>query len=483
MHLTKRNLLDYWENAYEILQGSSYNKPLSPIEFAKEIGVNLYPGWSDITRIFYDSQESYKELIAACGMKSGKTYMAGFFSCHELYLLSCLDNPAKKLGLDADSWIYGICADRNLPQARDGVFTEFLAKAKRCHFFNKLNMDHTTTSYRISDKNLAFVAGPSNSDALVSHTLAWAVLDEMSRIKTTSGERGAKAVYEAASHQLELLDGRLYVISSPLYKQDWTMQLLDMADHNARMFGVQEPTWVMNPLKPRDHPKIVDAFAKNPEAAMRDYGAEPSLALEPFFREPLRIDLCVDPDMRHPLDAHGIIYDWFTPRYNTLYAVAGDPAFKNYAFGFAMGHREDDQYVIDLMHRFYNPHGEIDATEPRSLVDSLKAAGFIIGTFGFDTWQFPETIQHIRSPGIDTVQHTVDLETYSFLKELSYSGRITIYRHEYAIEELKSLELVRGKRVDHRSGYSKDIADAIANVCWLLREPVMEKYDTKILRA
>lgn len=416
------------------------------------------------------------------GMKSGKTYhVGGFYACYELYLLANLDNPGKFFGLDPDSWIYGICAARNRLQAKDGVFAEFIAKANRCELFQDLDPESHTYSYRLNDKKLAFLAGPSNSDALVSHTLAFAILDEMSRFKTKGGERAAKPVYEAVSHQLGLLDGRLYVISSPMYKGDWTMQLIDMADHNARMYGVQKPTWEMNPLMPRDHPKIMDAFDRSPEAAQRDYGAEPSSALEPFFREPFRIDLCVDSGRHHPLDAHAVIHDWFSPKYNIPYAIAGDPGFANYAFGFAMGHREGDQYIIDLMHRFYNPHGEIDATDPRTLVDDLKAAGFVMGKFGFDTWQFPETIQHIRSLGIETVRETVDLAMYSFLKELCYSGKITLYRHEYALEEIKSLELVRGNKVEHRSEFSKDIADAVAHVCWLLRVPMMEKYDTRVL--
>lgn len=416
------------------------------------------------------------------GMKSGKTYhVGGFYAAYEVYLLASLDNPASFFGLDPDSWIYGICAARNRTQAKDGVFAEFLAKANRCSLFQTLDPEVRTYSYRLNAKKIAFVAGPSNSDALVSHTLAFGILDEMSLFKTKGGERSAKSVYEAVSHQLGLLDGRLYVISSPLYKQDWTMQLLDMADHNVRMYGVQKPTWEMNPLMPRDSPKIMDAYDKNPESANRDYGAQPSMALEPFFREPFRIDLCIDRDRRHPLDPHAKIHDWFAPKYNTLYAIAGDPGFANFAFGFAMGHREGDQYIIDLMHRWYNPHGEIDATDPRKLVDALKDTGFLMGRFGFDTWQFPETIQHIRSLGIDTLRETVDLAMYSFLKELCYSGRITFYAHDYAIEEIKSLELVKGSKIEYRAGLSKDIADAIAHVCWLLRTPMMEKYDTKIL--
>lgn len=457
---------------------------MTPLEFADSIKVKLWPEWRKVTKEFYDPELDYKEFIGVMGMKSGKTYHAGgLWACYELYLLARLDSPAEFFGLDPDSWIYGICAARSRKQAQDRVFAEFIAKAKRVELFQELNPEEKTLEYKLHDKKLAFLAGPSNSDALVSYTLAFAILDEMSRFKTTGGSRAAKPVYEAVSHQLGLLDGRLMVISSPLYKKDWTMQLLAQAKHSARMLGVQKATWIMNPLMPRDCPKIMDAFDRNPEAAARDYGAEPSMALEPFYREPERIDICIDHDRRHPLDAHDVLREWFHPLHNVPYATAGDPAYKNNAFGIAMGHREGEQYVIDLMHRFYNPYGEIDASAPRNLIDSLKAAGFLILKFGFDTWQFPETIAHIRTLGIDTVKSTVDLGMHSFMKELFYSGKLTVYRHEFALEEIKSLELVKGKKVDHRSGFSKDIADAVAHVCWLLRVPMVEKYDTKILRA
>jgi len=36
------------------------------------------------------------------------------------------------------------------------------------------------------------------------------------------------------------------------------------------------------------------------------------------------------------------------------------------------------------------------------------------------------------------------------------------------VDELKALELVKGEKVDHRRGRSKDVADAVANAVFYL---------------
>jgi len=48
------------------------------------------------------------------------------------------------------------------------------------------------------------------------------------------------------------------------------------------------------------------------------------------------------------------------------------------------------------------------------------------------------------------------------MKELFYNGRMKIYNSEILLTELKRLELVEGKKVDHPAKGSKDVADAVA---------------------
>ena len=115
----------------------------------------MYPGWAEIFDEFLDPGCQYTELVVAAGMKAGKSYhVGGLISCYEMYLLSQYDNPALAMGLDPDSWIWGLCAARNRKQAKDAVFAEFLAKAKRCPAFQELDCDATTMEFKIFDKKL-----------------------------------------------------------------------------------------------------------------------------------------------------------------------------------------------------------------------------------------------------------------------------------------------------------------------------------------
>jgi hypothetical protein len=56
-------------------------------------------------------------------------------------------------------------------------------------------------------------------------------------------------------------------------------------------------------------------------------------------------------------------------------------------------------------------------------------------------------------------------DEHDYLKELIYTENIDIYNSEVLLKELKGLDLISGKRVDHKRGGSKDIADAVAGVC------------------
>jgi hypothetical protein len=61
-----------------------------------------------------------------------------------------------------------------------------------------------------------------------------------------------------------------------------------------------------------------------------------------------------------------------------------------------------------------------------------------------------------------------DLAGYETLKEGIYTGKVKYYRHEWFLKELKRLELVKGKKVDHpaTAGGSKDVCDAVAGAVY-----------------
>ena len=63
--------------------------------------------------------------------------------------------------------------------------------------------------------------------------------------------------------------------------------------------------------------------------------------------------------------------------------------------------------------------------------------------------------------------HIVRKEDYDAWKEAAYQRKVRLPRYEPLVRELKGLQVVNERRVDHPRGGSKDVADAVVNCWWL----------------
>ncbi len=79
-----------------------------------------------------------------------------------------------------------------------------------------------------------------------------------------------------------------------------------------------------------------------------------------------------------------------------------------------------------------------------------------------------DSVQILKERGIDAGILSVDKDTKSYdtLKELLHTHRIDFYPDEIFQREYQRLELIRGKKIDHPHNGSKDVADAVAGVCY-----------------
>jgi len=294
------------------------------------------------------------------------------------------------------------------------------------------------------------------------------VFDELSRFKDTQGKNSAEAVYESLSRSVQTFggEGKVISISSPLYRDELLMRLLKLSKKAPFLLSYHLATWELNPNITRE--SLEPEFIKNPEAAMRDYGAVPSSALEVYFKQPEKIDECVDILLK-PIVFDGKLSSFETGKSNYAYFLGGDPALKNDSFGLALVHREGDMTICDLSYRLTpTKEREISALEVKNLILSMVRQ-FNVQEAVFDTWHFPETLEEVANQGVKVSQSIVRKLHYDNLKELFYTGKIRIPQNEILIDELKNLELLKGNKVDHPKHGSKDMADALANACFLLR--------------
>lgn len=241
-------------------------------------------------------------------------------------------------------------------------------------------------------------------------------------------------------------------------------------------------------------------FETNPEKSLRDLAGIPPATNDPFISLVDKIELCrtrwserygreegpVDDNPTRPK-----IADWLKgngdPRRRHVHvdlATSGDGD----ACGIAMGHIEeikevDDEkkpvIVIDCMVRIKAmPGTEIMISDVRRIIYDLKEEhGFRIYSVSIDGFQSTDTMQQLRKKRFVAEYLSVDRSTlpYEDLREAIYEERLEFPPYatyltkgadkttEVAIKEMMELQY-DGKKVDHPSTGSKDVADAVAGV-------------------
>lgn len=245
-------------------------------------------------------------------------------------------------------------------------------------------------------------------------------------------------------------------------------------------------------------------FENNPSKALRDLAGIPPATGSPFISLTYKITEARDRWMsRHrmivgpigkPHDYLPDIADWFHApdrvarvcHIDMAYSAAGD------GLGFAMGHVSEMLEIdgerkpfidFDLICRIHAPEGrEIFIGDIRRLIYNLKDEyKFRIDKVTMDGFQSTDTRQQLERRRIMTEIVSVDKQTapYEDLREAIYDNRIAFPPYmvrvrpddtdltEIAVKEL--MELVdNGNKIDHPEGGSKDVADAMAGVCYSL---------------
>ena len=257
-----------------------------------------------------------------------------------------------------------------------------------------------------------------------------------------------------------------------------------------------------------------DAFISNPESSLRDHASLPSESLEPFIR--CKEKIVPDWDLAPPINKGVKPTDWMSPgrKFDELVCSDfwGDPqewyhfhidlAEKWDACGIAVtrnsgvdqiaiskGERRPEKAaLIDLeilIQIKAPPGGEIDFATVRRIIYWLRDdRGFRFRQSSFDGYQSTDSVQIMEKRGFMVEKLSVDknLEPYITFKDALYEGRLffppahgqtkdtpwdgVIRMAEQGDPmavfqvELVRLELVNGKKVDHPSKGSKDVADA-----------------------
>ncbi len=460
----------------------------------KEEGDKIWDLWS---------KGKITEAILLWGIGSGKSYLAEGMMLKILEWLLSLRNPHKYFKLANDKPICVVNMGTTSKQAKNVIFAGMKKFIQNSDFFMKFRPEILNTEIRFKQKNIALYCGNSQETMPIGLNVIAGALDEAAWYLDTENKSIAENITSIMRNRISSRfgnSGLLMILSSVRYAEDYISQHYEDSKNIDFIYCSKFKTWEVrdrdkmsnetfefvaemdkdgNPLEVwKDIPVDFKRAAEtNPEKFMRDFGAKPSLVLEAFDRDAGIIER-LSSDRECPTDSLGGFKDWFKAGDKTERFIHIDLALKKDACGFAMGKENGyDMIEGEKRARIYMDlvlqikaieGGEIQFSDVRQLIYSLQDRGFNIKKVTYDGWQSVDSIQILKGRGITAEVLSVDKDTkaYDTLKECLHTNRFDCYKYPQLHYEYKRLELIKGKRVDHPQGGSKDVSDSVAGVCF-----------------
>jgi hypothetical protein len=323
-------------------------------------------------------------------------------------------------------------------------------------------------------------------------------MDEVAYYTETIDRDTAKEMYfNLRDRMLQRLVGKyqwkLIMISNARYVDDFIEQKFN----DPNVFAKRITSWE---AKPNSFSKVfvnwnnynipsdlVDIANRNPEVFIRNYMAIPSLTLEPFIKNWNAVLQCVSSEIHNPIENNFISFDKLVIKKNTNYFCHIDLGLKKDACGIAICHKQQGKIYVDLLLRFQGTETqEVNFNDIRQTIISLRDKGMLFKKITYDGWQSIDSIQILKNYGLSVEILSVDktAQPYETLKQLLYDNKIVLpyvdqskienptKPEEWLLKELRTLEYIKGIKIDHAKYSSKDVADALAGAIFnCVQEP------------
>lgn len=508
--------------------------PIEFIESKQYLGERLFPKQKEIVENFFSTDETSKrrfnELILIVGMRGGKSNLAG-------YIGSFCVNKLMKLGRDFKEYFkISKASTISIPviaNSEDQAEKTIFGYIKKLHFnfdyWKKLNQwlidqeplgaknkffndnDGGGITYGYYDIEIRTV--PATSDTLAGLTSYCTLFDEISRLRVSEGDiqgksekKSAQAIYYTLSRQIKTFknEGNSIVVSSPMYEDDFGMQLLlksgtiitgeigqftipilaEKVPPNQKKksrVGYHYATWEYNPNYTEED--FRDEKSESITAFKRDYMAIPPASIQPFFEDRVALRQAINPNRKHivecdveviektrtdPTTGHVLdarqfitrkltscIQDKRTKRY-----ICCDQGVKWDSFVLTIGHPEIvdmerggqiQQFcktVVDAI-LLWEPHrdGEVqvDFDNVESVILDITHH-LLIDIVTYDRWQSTKPIQTLFDKNVNSQVLSITNTMYASFKKRVYQGLVDSVDVDSVITTRKNLlmeELVK----------------------------------------
>jgi len=471
--------------------------------------------------IVYDLTVEGTHTYAVSGIvchNSGKDFCSMIIMARIANLLLCLASPQAYYRKDRTSSIDMLNCAFGAPQAKNNFFDPFVIMMENSDWFLNHGLKAGRESLVFPDKRVQAFSGHSFGGALEGKNLICAVLDEIAEFKTQqevdlSSKRSmrqpkysAEALYDMCRSSIDSRFGadrvgKLVLLSFPRFKGDFIMQKYDEGLGDIYAYVSKACTWEVNPSATRE--QFDDEYRRNPERAEARYAVNPSVSEDSFMKNREIIDatfpLVEESFLCHTLDEVPKLKPGFRFKHDYLTAIHVDLGAKHDRAGISGVHQcdviqtteknaetnevysiEKPVFMVDFICSFRAPvGGEIQFVEIEQFLLNLRNVGLCVGRITFDGWQSIDISQRLSVQGFDVRQLSVDrtIGPYEDLKTIIYDHRLLggyaaqspvmfagrVQKLPIIREELKGLCLIRGNKVDHKSGlYGKDEADSLA---------------------
>lgn len=497
--------VDLSEYQYQLIKASSQI-------YRRDTLINLYGPIEGERRWL----ETKQEVIFQLGKGSGKDFTSTVACAYIVYLLLCLKDPAKYYGKPPNDNIDILNVAINADQANNVFFRGFENRIKRSPWF--AGKFRPKRGHYEFDKNINVYSGHSEREAWEGYNFIYVVLDEISgfALDSTSGNDQAKtaqAVYSmyTASVSSRFSDvGKIVLLSWPRFKDDFIQSRYNAVvadkeiivkqhifkmdpdlpdgiegneltieweeDHIIRyaepgVFALKRASWEVNPTKNIED--YIRDFWRDPVDSLSRFACMPPEAVDAFFKDKNKIEHAFQ--ARNGVDAEGNFHPTFQPKAGTKYFIHVDLARKHDHCAVALAHVDRWEQkkiglkmtepaavvVVDAI-RWWTPTKDknVDFSDVREYITSLRSKGFDIGLVTFDRWESHDMMEYLNNIGMKSEMLSVAKKHYEDMAMVVHDERLIGPNVDLLKKELLRLRIMPNNKVDHPRTGSKDLADA-----------------------
>lgn len=399
--------------------------------------------WKLLTGRSTAPKEPHDELWLVVGRRGGKSLSAALLAVYEAAFKDYTD----KLAPGEKATVMVLAADRR--QARS-VFRYIGGLLDGNPMLSRLIVKRDAESIELSNRTVIEVHTASFR-SVRGYTIAAAICDEIAFWRDEGSANPDTEIINALRPAMATLGGKLICLSSPYARRGalWNAHRLFFGKVGTVLVA-QAPSRTMNPTLPQ---KVVDrAMTEDLAAANAEYMAEFRSDVESFVTLEA-IEACVHAGRRE-----------LPPMQDTTYRAFVDPSGGSKdAFTLAIGHREGDTAVIDVIRSRKPPFSPEAVVEEYAKLLKQYRIKRICGDRYAGEWPREAFKRH----GITYEPAAAPKsDLYRDLLPLLNSGRVQLLDDDQLIKEFQGLErrTARGGRdsIDHAPNAHDDLANAVA---------------------